>query len=521
MSPRHFLIGASLAILTVPSALAALRMPQVFSDHMVLQRDQAVAIWGTADPGSKVSVRFAGQTRDALADAGTGRWKVELAPLETQAAGSDLTVTNGSDSLVLRDVLVGEVWFASGQSNMQVTVTNSENARAATAAANFPQIRMFQGSLTPASTPQDDVPGKWQIATPETVGSFSAVGWYFALKLHRELGVPVGIVRSCWGGKPVQTFTSREALASIPEGKALLDAHDLRVSQFDGEAAKNQQARAMENYRTQLEAWKSKPAASRGGKPREPTRFRNPASLEGQPTTLYNGMIHPYVGFTMRGAIWYQGEANAKNIASARAYGKLFPLMIQDWRKRWGSDFSFLWVQLANFKEASTEPGASDPWALLQDMQRRSLVLPKTGMAVINDIGDAKDIHPKNKKDVGERLARWALAHDYGKDVIACGPLYQSSRIEDGKIRITFQHAGKGLKTRDGKPVRRMEISGKDGTWHWADTTLDGDSLLVSSPEVPEPAAARYAWASNPADANLVNSDDLPASIFTTLENPE
>lgn len=522
MPPKTHRIVTLLALLATQAATAALRMPHVFSNHMVLQRDQPVSIWGTSDPDSKVTVTFAGQTRSAKADAATGRWKVELAPLTTRSKGADLTVCNGSDSLVLHNVLVGEVWFASGQSNMQFNVARSENSEAVIAAADFPQVRMFLGDLTPAAKPQDDVGGTWQAATPKTVGNFSAAGYFFALKLHHELGVPVGIVRSCWGGKPVETFTSREALASIPEGKSLLDAFDERVAKFDPETAKKQQARALAKHQAALEAWKAKPAASRDRRPMVPRHFSDPASLEGQPTTLYNGMIHPFVGYAMRGAIWYQGEANAKTIATSKAYGKLFPLMIRDWRKRWGSEFSFLWVQLANFKPASTEPGASDSWALLQDEQRRTLALPKTGMAVINDIGDAKDIHPKNKKDVGERLARWALAHDYGKEeVIACGPLYQSSTIKDGKIRITFQYAGKELKTRDGEPVRRMEIAGKDGVWHWADAAINSDSVVVSSPKVPQPAAARYAWASNPEGANLVNSEGLPASIFTTLADPE
>jgi len=231
---------------------------------------------------------------------------------------------------------------------------------------------------------------------------------------------------------------------------------------------------------------------------------------------LFDSMINPFVGYTIQGAIWYQGEANAK--PGAVPYDQTLPLMIRDWRSRWGEDFSFYFVQLANFRQPSTEPGTPDPWALLQDRMRLILdTTPKTGMAIINDVGEVDDIHPKNKKDPGERLARWALAKDYGRDIVYSGPLYKVSGAENNSIVITFDQAGTGLKSRDGEALKRFEIAGKDRVWHWADATIVGvNQVKVSGKDVPAPVAVRYAWAANPEGANLVNSEGLPASIFRT-----
>lgn len=241
-----------------------------------------------------------------------------------------------------------------------------------------------------------------------------------------------------------------------------------------------------------------------------------PATDSGNPTTIWNGMIHPFVGTAIRGVIWYQGESNAGNLGNAAEYGALFGLKIQDWREQWGDEFRYLWVQLANYKRPVQEPGTNDPWAVVQEHQRRCLALPKTGMAVINDIGDAGDIHPRNKRDVGARLARWALADEYGRDVVRSGPLYESHRASGGAVIVTFAHIGEGLTTRDGKPPQHFEIQDQEGNWNWAQAAIEEDTVVISHPEVKTPAAARYAWAANPEGANLVNSEGLPASLFTT-----
>ena len=515
---KHLALTTTLGLLACSQASAEITLPHFFSDHMVLQRDKPLVIWGKADPGKKVNVSFAGDSATVTSSA-SGDWKATLKPQPAQSNGSDLKITSGSDSKTLTDVLVGEVWFASGQSNMQFRLSQTHQAKADIAAADQPGIRVFQAKLTPAAEPQADIDGGWFVSSPKTAGAFTAVGYFFALELHKELKVPIGIISSSWGGKPVQTFTSREALASIPEGKTQLAAHDKAIASFDPAQAEKRNKLAQEQFKKKLAAWQAKPKDKRGQQPRQPELARNPAATEGRPTVLYNGMIHPFVGYPMRGAIWYQGEANAKSSQTSADYGKLFPLMINDWRKRWNDDFSFLWVQLANFKNVTTEAGLVDPWAHLQDEQRKTLTMPKTGMAIINDIGDAKDIHPKNKKEVGRRLALWSLAHDYGKDITFSGPLYKNSEIKGSEIIISFDQA-KGLKSRDGQPLKRFEIAGEDKVWHWADAKIDGDTVIVSSEKVSKPAAVRYAWASNPEGANLVNGAGLPASVFRTDDWP-
>ncbi|NNC87377.1 MAG: sialate O-acetylesterase [Akkermansiaceae bacterium] len=513
------LVITACALFLAGGLLPALELPNFFSDHMVVQRDRPIVIWGTAKPGAGVTVNFKGKTRDTTAGE-DGAWRVELPKEKASAGGRDLTVTSGGETRTISDVLVGEVWFASGQSNMAWPVSRTHEADADIARARYPAIRMFLADLTPARDPQSDIGGSWQVCTPENVPRWSAAAYFFALPLHKELGVPVGIIRSAWGGKPVETFTSREALAAIPEGKAMLAGLDAAIADYDPEAAAANHAAALEKWEKRLAAHKERKQAGKevGRPPRKPALAKDPAVTEGKPGVLYNGMIHPFVGYPMRGAIWYQGESNA-NHGTAHIYRKLFSTMITDWRKRWDDEFSFLWVQLANFRQPANEPGAVDSWALLQDEQRRTLALPKTGMAVANDIGAADDIHPRNKKEVGRRLALWALKHDYGMDVVAHGPLYKRHTIDGDKVIITFDYA-EGLKTRDGGFVQRIEIAGKDRVWHWADAEIKGNTLVVSSPAVPAPVAARYAWCSNPQGANLVNQAGLPASVFRTDDWP-
>ncbi|MDZ4402493.1 hypothetical protein [Prosthecobacter sp.] len=505
----------SLLLLSPSLLLAELKVPHFFSDHMVLQRERAAAIWGKADAGAEVSVSFKGKSASAKAGA-DGKWRAQIETGAADAAGAVLTISAGKDKLEIKDVLVGEVWFASGQSNMFYSMNRSPEYAGLIAESKHPALRMFNAPLVTAADNQDDIEGVWQASTPETVPGFSAVAFFFARKLHLELGIPVGVIKSAWGGKPVETFTSREALNTLPGTKALVDAMLKDEAGYD-------QARADAAYATKLEQWKATMAAAKGKSaeerkrlPKKPEVPKRPLLTEGKPGVLFAAMIHPFTGYTMRGAIWYQGEGNAK--AGAVPYDQTLPLMINDWRKRWADEFSFYYVQLASYRAASTAPGTPDPWALCQDRMRLVLgTTPKTGMAIINDVGEANDIHPKNKKDPGERLARWALAKDYGKELIYSGPLFKSSEMKDGAIRVTFGQSGTGLKSRDGGALKRFEIAGADKVWKWADAKVDGaDSVLVSSAEVKAPAAVRYAWASNPEGANLVNSDGLPASVFRT-----
>ena len=495
--------------------LAELKVPHFFSDHMILQRERSAAIWGKADAGAEVTVSFKGKS--ATAKAGVdGKWKAQVETGAADAKGAVLTISAGTDKIEIKDVLVGEVWFASGQSNMFFTMNRVPAYESLIKESNHPALRMFNAPLVTAEQNQDDIEGVWAASTPETVPGFSAVAFFFARKLHLDLGIPIGVLKSAWGGKPVETFTSREALSTLPGTKALVDAMLKDDASYD-------QAKADAAYATKLEQWKATVAAAKGKSaeerkrlPKKPEAPKRPLLTEGKPGVLYAAMIHPFVGYTMRGAIWYQGEGNAK--PGAVPYDQTLPLMINDWRKRWGDEFSFYFMQLANYRAPSTAPGTPDAWALLQDRMRHVLeTTPKTGMAIINDIGEANDIHPKNKKDPGERLARWALAKDYGKELIYSGPLFKSSAVKDGAIRVTFDQAGDGLKSRDGGPLKRFEIAGADKVWKWADAKIDGkDSVIVSSAEVKQPAVVRYAWASNPEGSNLVNSDGLPASVFRT-----
>jgi sialate O-acetylesterase len=503
-------------LLLSPSLLLAeLSVPHFFSDHMILQRERAAAIWGKADAKAEVAVSFKGKTATTQA-AADGKWRAQIETGAADANGAVLTISAGADKLEIKDVLVGEVWFASGQSNMFYTMNRSPEYAGLIAESKYPALRMFNAPLVTAAENQDDIEGVWQASTPETVPGFSAVAFFFARKLHLELGIPVGVIKSAWGGKPVETFTSREALNTLPGTKALVDAMLKDEAGYD-------QAKAEAAYATKLEQWKATMAAAKGKTaeerkrlPKKPEAPKRPLLTEGKPGVLFAAMIHPFTGYTMRGAIWYQGEGNAK--AGAVPYDQTLPLMINDWRKRWNDEFSFYYVQLASYRSASTEPGVPDPWALCQDRMRLVLeTTPKTGMAITNDVGEANDIHPKNKKDPGERLARWALAKDYGKELVYSGPLFKSSAVKDGAIRVTFDQSGTGLKSRDGGALKRFEIAGAGKVWHWADVKVDGaDSVLVSSPEVKQPAAVRYAWASNPEGANLINSEGLPASVFRT-----
>lgn len=517
-SMKSLTILFTVSLPLAPVGRAQLALPHFFSDHMVLQREQPAAIWGTASPGARVTVDFKGETATTTADE-AGKWKVGIPTGQADDGGATLTVSSGEEKRVIQDVLVGEVWFASGQSNMYFTMDRVPAYAEVITKSQDPGLRMFNAPLVTSVDPRTDIEGVWTHAGPETVPGYSAVAYFFARKLRLDLGVPVGVIKSAWGGKPVETFTSREALMTLPGTRELAEAALARDAAFDQAKATAAHEASLKSWETAIAKWRELSPDEKAAKraPRKPAVPKRALDTEGQPGVLFQSMIHPFVGYTMRGAIWYQGEGNAK--AGAVPYDQTLPLMINDWRERWGDDFSFYFVQLANFREPSTEPGDQDPWPLLQDRMRRVLdTTPQTGMAIINDIGEARDIHPKNKHDVGERLALWALAKDYGRDLVAySGPLQVSHEVIDGAVRVTFDQAGDGLKARDGGPLKRFEIAGEDKVWHWAEARIDGkDSVVVSAAAVPHPVAVRYAWAANPEGANLVNSAGLPASVFRT-----
>lgn len=470
-------------ILAAGTSYAAIEMPAFFSDGMVLQRETGAPIWGWTDARTPVSVEFAGKKLETKADA-DGKWLVDFKDLKASEKGETLTVTIGSEQRVINNVLVGEVWIASGQSNMEWPVDKT-NGKAEASQAVDPALRVFLSGNVAVAEPLRDFPGTWAETKPESTLKFTAVGYQFAKKLREELGVPVGVIECAWGGKPVQAFMSPKALETVPIGAELL---------------KNRN-KAIENYNRQTEK-----------------KGNDPSTNSSLATNIYNGMIAPLAGYGARGAIWYQGESNA-NGQIASHYAELQAAMIQDWRQRWGKELSFYYVQLANFRKPSEQPGQVSDWIVVQDEQRQMLAMvEKTGMAVINDIGEANDIHPRNKKDVGQRLARWALKQDYGKsDIVPSGPLFSEAEFKGGQAIISFDHA-KGLKTRDGQPLQRIEIADRKGAWVWAQSKIENDQLIVWSDDIKSPTKVRYAWAENPTGANLVNAEDLPASVFTTEE---
>lgn len=494
-------------------AYADVKLPAILSDHMVLQAGKPASIWGWADPKEKVTVKLGKQSAQTAAGA-DGRWALKLA-LPEGAGPFELQVT-GNNSLTVKDVLVGEVWVCSGQSNMGWRVEQANQPETEIPAANFPKIRHFKVQQAIAAEPQEDVHGSWAVCSPETVGGFTAVGYFFGRHLHQQLNaVPVGLVGTYWGGTVAEAWTSRKALEAVPELKPMLDNYADRVAKYDPAKAKE----AFEKATNEWPALVEKAKAEQKPVPRKPVLAVVPDQQQNYPANLYNSMVAPLLRLSIRGAIWYQGESN---VARAYQYRTLFPAMIANWRKDFAQgDFPFLFVQLAPFGYARANPNADrSPCAELWEAQLRALKsVPNTGMAVTTDLGDIADIHPKNKQDVGQRLALWALSKTYGKkDVVYSGPLYNESKIEKDKVRITFTHS-EGLKARNGEALSHFTIAGEDQKFVPAVATVEGDSLLVRSPDVAKPVAVRFAW-SEDSEPNLVNGAGLPASPFRTDDFP-
>ena len=633
--------------------MKTMKLANLFSDNMILQRDRPVPVWGWGKPGERVTVEFAGQKKTAITDT-AGKWLVTLDPLPVSTTPRELS----AGDCRIKNVLVGDVWLCSGQSNMEWSVANSNNAKAEIAAAKHPQLRLF---TVPTSAvrpgPQPDIAAAWQVCTPAAIAAFSAVGYFFGRELLQQTGVPTGLINCAWGGTRIETWMSRAALLTdavarhevetidrwceSAEGQAMLaefekSGFDLewwehKVYQSDpgntgfahGWAAPDHADRtwpvmeipqawqlAGQNFsgvfwfRREVDvpaAWAGQELVLHLGTCDKtdttyfngtqvgaigfemknswsvPRVYRIPGNLVragrnviatrvfsniyqggltgpaadmqlvaanqppvklagpwryqvehnfgliqtilpppggGNPNsvcTLYESMLTPVAPVALRGFIWYQGESNVSN---ARNYRQLFPLMIRDWRRTFQNDaLPFYFVQIANYLAPQREPVESG-WAELREAQTLTLREPHTGMAVAIDIGEANDIHPKNKQDVGQRLARHALAKVHGRPVVCHGPLYRSHRVEGDTIRIEFDYAA-GLKTNDGKPVKGFAIAGTDGKFEWAEARIDGATVLVRSDRVREPVAVRYAWVNNPA-VNLYNADDLPASPFRT-----
>jgi len=487
------------------SAQADIRLPAIIGDNMVIQAGDRVRLWGWADPNEAIEVAISWRdfTWGVQAD-GEGKWEFQM--VAPNVGGPYQIMLRGKNTVTIRNILCGQVWVCSGQSNMQWPVQRSMNAEQEIAAAKYPKIRLFTVERRVMETPQDDCKGQWVECSPETVGDFTAVGYFFGRELYKELKQPIGLIHTSWGGTPAEAWMSMRRLKENPNFAPIVTRYEQAVAVYPEALAK---------YKEDLAKWDEAAAKAKaegqpapGGRPNPPM---GPGHYQ-SPAGLYNAMIAPLLSYTIAGAIWYQGESNA---GRAYQYRTLFPSMIKCWWDDWRQgDFPFIFVQLANFMEVKDAPGDS-AWAELREAQSMTLDMPNTGMAVAIDIGEAKDIHPKNKQDVGKRLALWALANTYSVDVDYSGPLYQSMEKNGNKIVLHFEHCDGGLIAKGGEPLKGFAVAGEDRKFVWADARIVDDTVVVSSEQVPEPMAVRYAWADNPV-CNLFNKAGLPASPFRT-----
>ena len=492
-------ILAALGACTCLPCPAEVMLAPPFSDHAVLQRNIAVPVWGRAVPGEKISVRYRGQKLKTTAGP-DGRWSVQLAPMPASAMGTDLVVA-GTNTFTLHDVVVGEVWLASGQSNMEWPLSLARNGKEAVVTANSPLVRHLKVEHSPSDLPTNTVKTSgWQTTTPATVGDFSAVGYFFALTLSQKLGVPVGIIHSSWGGTPIESWLSKSVLEKTSTWPHFNEQWQAALKVFPQKLAE---------YPALDAAWKKADDEQRATGKKNLLPWPHPPVGPGTayaPGGLFNGMIAPLAPYALRGALWYQGESN---VGRHEEYRELFTAMIRDWRAHWPQgDLPFYFVQLPNYADGDA---GGRKWAALREAQTAALALPHTGMVVTIDVGEPENLHPTNKQPVGERLALVAEANTYGLAVEWSGPLFESAVREGSALRVKFAHAN-GLALRVTPPTG-FEVAGADKIFHPATARIEGKSIAVSTPEVPKPVAVRYAWTNNPA-ASLCNSAGLPAAPF-------
>ena len=498
------------AALSAAGANANVLLPDVISDGMVLQQRQTVPIWGKADPGEVVTVRFAGQSKKTTA-AMDGTWRVRLDPMRANTTPSTMSIS-GKNTIELKNILVGEVWLVAGQSNMQRLLSETANGDAAIAAANHPLIRLFNVSRQVAFKHAPPPLGTWHACSPQTVKEFSAAGYYFGVELEKELRVPIGLINSSYGGSQAEAWTPVDYL---------LASDDLRPTVERTKIWDEQRPRVRAEYDEALKKWRAEAdkAKAAGARPSPSPAVPDALREYRIASSIYDGMIAPLIPFFIRGAIWYQGESNE---ARAQQYGVLLPTMIKAWRERWSEgDFPFGIVQLPNYRDPKPEP-ADEAWSHLREAQRRTaLHTPNTGLIVTIDIGETHDIHPKNKLEVGKRMARWALVDVYGRKLTGSGPTFRNAKIAGSQIILTFDEVGEGLRIRDGDKLDEFAIAGADRKWHWANAKIVGrDRIEVWSDSVPQPLAVRYAFNNNPKHPNLTNETGLPAAPFRTDDWP-
>lgn len=484
----------------------------LFTNEMVLQREMKVPVWGKGIPGEVIAVQIDNRKYTATVSQ-NGKWMIHIRPL---LVGGPYTMKiSGKDKVItLKGILSGDVWICSGQSNMEWSVARSKDAKKEIAAANYPNIRLFTVKHAVSAEPLDTVQvkgkGEWAKCTPATVKSFSAVGYFFGRDLYKSLrNVPIGLIQASWGGTPAEAWTHHDYLDADPMLKRIAIRHKNQLNAFP----KN-----LEKYKKELAQYKKKKAEIKKSKTKPQKRLRHPrypyhANHPFRPAGLYNAMINPLIPYGIKGTIWYQGEANSKR---AYEYRSLLPAMINSWRKTWNQgDFPFLIVELANFRKSQAKP-VNSTWAELREAQNMTAAkLPACGIASAIDIGEAGNVHARNKQDVGKRLQLAALKIAYGKDIVFSGPTYKSSEIKGDKIIVRMDNIGGGLVAKGGE-LKRFAIAGKDKKFIWAKAVIKGATIIVSSQQVKIPVAVRYAWSDNPEGCNLYNKEGLPAIPFRT-----
>ena len=507
MKTSRPLLALAFIFLCATTLRAELKLPAIISDHMVLQQKQANPIWGWDTAGTKISVTFSGQTKTAEADA-DGKWTVRLDAVPANAQPQTLVI-EGTTKREIQDVLVGEVWMCSGQSNMGFQLKEDWNGDLEALASKLPNLRLIKVPQVGTQESKTDFNGAWKASVQDSAAGFSAVGLLFGRYLHEILEVPVGLIDNSWGGSAAEAWVRRSSLESDSRFALLMENTAKKEADLQSQKAEDDYAAAVEKHNAAVETAKAegKPA------PRAPQSPKSWLTGNQRPGNIFNGIVHPTLGYGLKGVIWYQGESNA---GRAHEYRELFPFMIAQWRKEWAQgDFPFYWVQLADFNPEAAKPGDST-WAELREAQTKTMQLPNTGQAVIIDLGEGRDIHPRNKHDVAARLVRWALVKDYGFTLPFRSPEYQSLQIEGAKATVTLDCFGSFLRPFDVEAAVGFALCGEDKVWQPAKGKVVGKNKVeVTSDAVPVPIAVRYAWADNPV-CNLFSNDGLPITPFRT-----
>ncbi len=513
---RLILLTLSALLCLVENSLADLRLNPLFSDHAVLQQDSAVPVWGTAEPDEKVTVQFGSQTKTAEAGK-QGRWMVVLDHLATNRDGEELVVSSGEEKLVVKDILVGEVWVGSGQSNMGQTVNRSSDFEAMMKeieAGNAPNVRLFKVPVNGADEPAETVRAAWALPDQQAVSSFSATAYYFARKLARDRKIPVGIIQSANGGTNANSWINSDTLKNDEIAQTTRDLYAQSLAVYP--AAKKRYEKALQTWKEKKEAARKSGAKFADRSPRPPM---GPDSVK-RPAGHYNAMVAPLQPYAIRGVVWYQGEANSR-MPHYPEYKDLMLALVEDWRADWAdssrglvprNDFPFYLVQLPNFAG-----GDAEGWPRIREQMHDFWKEGKnTGMVVTLDVGDPNDIHPTNKRPVGERLAGFARANTYGEDIVYSGPVFTGLKIDGNRAIVSFDHSGGGLASLDGEALKYFQVAHEKGKFFPATAQISGSDVIVTSSEVTEPRAVRYAWSNNPENPNFGNKEKLPAAPFRT-----